>query len=531
MAGKVDDVSMEVDAPMPIGSLDVSMSDEAYKETMLTPLTPFNILPPLTNNAPAELVEENVMFCRPCYEQYYQKLRSISFSKIHQCIVTGSPGIGKSFFYLYVAQRLLEDEELNVKRVLMTNLSIHPEGLLVWQRQENGEIFKSDINFLLDTIKECQMDKNTWLLMDGPNKNDGYWKLPTLKLGFNVWFLSPNMGLINSLEKSWTKRLYMPLWSRDEIILANRIYQVPPDELMTRYNFFGGVARWVFDTEQEARRNSVQEAAYSSSFFKDIDNIGANNIFLDTQSHHLFVIEALSMESFEVQFASSEIEDITIAAAEKKTSRNLVEFIHAATGIKVLSNIRGRLFERYAHRILTLPGQKFKCKVFGNKEESEFELGNVQVCQYRIIKDDDGKSLIQFDSEGDAEMMYSIPISRTQGAFDSFLRNMFFQITVNTGHDIKIGFIEKCLELRGKMDQNSKPEVPIYDCIELWFVVPDDLFDNFSTKRPFKVAGRTVKVGDGNAPVWLNKLQQGVISIPISSKICDTLQKLQKIHD
>jgi hypothetical protein len=300
---------------------------------------------------------------------------------------------------------------------------------------------------------------------------------------------------------------------------------------MTRYNFFGGVARWVFDTEQEARRNSVQEAAYSSSFFKDIDNIGANNIFLDTQSHHLFVIEALSMESFEVQFASSEIEDITIAAAEKKTSRNLVEFIHAATGIKVLSNIRGRLFERYAHRILTLPGQKFKCKVFGNKEESEFELGNVQVCQYRIIKDDDGKSLIQFDSEGDAEMMYSIPISRTQGAFDSFLRNMFFQITVNTCHDIKIGFIEKCLELRGKMDQNSTPEVPIYDCIELWFVVPDDLFDNFSTKRPFKVAGRTVKVGDGNAPVWLNKLQQGVISIPISSKICDTLQKLQKIHD
>ncbi len=81
------------------------------------------------------------------------------------------------------------------------------------------------------------------------------------------------------------------------------------------------------------------------------------------------------------------------------------------------------------------------------------------------------------------------------------------------------------------MDQSSKPEVPIYDCIELWFVVPDDLFDHFSTKRPFKLAGCTVKVGGENAPVWLNKIQQGVISIPISSKICDTLQKLQKIHN
>ncbi len=128
MVGKADDVSMEVDAPMPIGSLDVFMSDEAYKESMLIPLIPVKKLPTLTNDAPAELVEENVMFCRPCYEQYYQKLKSISFSKIHRCIVTGSPGIGKSFFYLYVAQRLLEDEELNVKRVLMTNLSNPPEG-------------------------------------------------------------------------------------------------------------------------------------------------------------------------------------------------------------------------------------------------------------------------------------------------------------------------------------------------------------------------------------------------------------------
>ncbi len=151
--------------------------------------------------------------------------------------------------------------------------------------------------------------------------------------------------------------------------------------------------------------------------------------------------------------------------------------------------------------------------------------------QYRIIKNDDGKPLIQFDRECDAEMMYSIPISSTQGAFDSFLRNMFFQKTVNTGHDIKIGFIEKCLELRGKTDQNGKPEVPVYDRIELWFVVPDYLFDSFSTKRPFKVKGRTVKVGSGNALVWLHNIQQGVISIPISSKICDTLQKLQKIHD
>jgi hypothetical protein len=136
MAGEADDDSMEeVDAPMmPSSSLDVSMSDEAYKETMLIPLIPVKKLPPLTNDAHAELVKKNVMFCRPCYEPYYQKIRSLFFSEISQCIVTGSQGIGKSFFYLYVAQRLLKDEELNVKRVFMTNLSYPPEGLLVWER-------------------------------------------------------------------------------------------------------------------------------------------------------------------------------------------------------------------------------------------------------------------------------------------------------------------------------------------------------------------------------------------------------------
>ncbi len=58
------------------------------------------------------------------------------------------------------------------------------------------------------------------------------------------------------------------------------------------------------------------------------------------------------------------------------------------------------------HRILTLPGQKFKCEVIrNNKEESEFELGNVQVCQYQIIKSDGRKSLIHFVGKGDLEMI------------------------------------------------------------------------------------------------------------------------------
>ncbi len=81
------------------------------------------------------------------------------------------------------------------------------------------------------------------------------------------------------------------------------------------------------------------------------------------------------MESFEVQFASSEIEGITITASEKK-ARNLLEFIHATAGIKESSNIRGRLFKRYAHQFLTLPSQKFKCKVVGNKEYASMSLPN-----------------------------------------------------------------------------------------------------------------------------------------------------------
>ncbi len=182
MASKADDDSMELDALiLPSSSLDVSMSNEAYEETMLIPLIPFKKLPPLTNNATAKLVKKNVMFCQPCYEQYYQKLKSISFSEIHRCIVTGSPGISSSFFYLYVAQRLLKDEELNVKRVLMTNLSNPPKGLLVWEKTDNGEIkesFQPDMASIIKTINDFEMDENTWMLMDGPNKNDSYLRFP-----------------------------------------------------------------------------------------------------------------------------------------------------------------------------------------------------------------------------------------------------------------------------------------------------------------------------------------------------------------
>jgi hypothetical protein len=48
--------------------------------------------------------------------------------------------------------------------------------------------------------------------------------------------------------------------------------------------------------------------------------------------------------------------------------------------------------------------------------------------------------------------------------------------------------MEKCLELQGKMDQNSKPEVPVYDRDKVWFVVPDDLFDSLGIFSRFQDA-------------------------------------------
>jgi hypothetical protein len=68
MAANSDNICMKDDAPiMSSSSLYVSVSVEANKEAMLTPLIPVEKRPPLTNNVLEILAKNIVIFSRPCY--------------------------------------------------------------------------------------------------------------------------------------------------------------------------------------------------------------------------------------------------------------------------------------------------------------------------------------------------------------------------------------------------------------------------------------------------------------------------------
>jgi DNA replication protein DnaC len=46
-----------------------------------------------------------------CYYQYYQEVIAQAEQGNRLFILTGSPGIGKSFFYMYFAMKLIEEKK------------------------------------------------------------------------------------------------------------------------------------------------------------------------------------------------------------------------------------------------------------------------------------------------------------------------------------------------------------------------------------------------------------------------------------
>jgi hypothetical protein len=78
-----------------ITEVDPNISDDDLKFFFMHLLDP---LPPLTNALPEKVTEKNGFMIRPCYSAYFDEILQQVSQKIKLFVITGSPGIGKSFF-------------------------------------------------------------------------------------------------------------------------------------------------------------------------------------------------------------------------------------------------------------------------------------------------------------------------------------------------------------------------------------------------------------------------------------------------
>ena len=190
-------------------------------------------------------------YVRNCYSEYYKTIASLFNGTARDSIqkdyltVTGTPGIGKSIFYIYFFQRWMRE---NPRSVLVTAAFTRDRML------KSCRVFRNSLSEPVKRSTIPDIDGALYLYDGAPDVEPDEAKM--------VCFTSPNISWLDSIDHAPDhKVLFMPPWTLDElqeaVYLLDRQFfpKIPIMEdrlalVAERFNTVGGSARYCLQFEE-----------------------------------------------------------------------------------------------------------------------------------------------------------------------------------------------------------------------------------------------------------------------------------------
>ena len=473
-----------------------SLENEAIKHKISTFINSLNSID--TNKQVLELpllpgdVNKTSIYKRECYN--YLRSFILNNNLHNRFLITGNPGIGKTYF-----GRLMLVELLKIgKKVLFDSkdctLYIDPNGNTYRVNSYEYKLFAQA--------------KDTWCIIDGrPPQISHDWSA-----GKFIMVSSPQRDIIKDFDKPRCKTFYMPTWDEDELLECwKSLYksEITEETIKRKFNLCGGIPRWIFDSEMDSEKIRKMIVSASESIDSCILDYQAKLFFGHEFSHKIIHIHT-NLEDTEnpytdsiCLFASKFAGNKCIDHLKRHNKEKLRTFILSARNIKEMGALRGQLFELLSHEILCRGGRFLTRKLTDRGTEpavlKEFESDLEERIFWSV---DEIKHDIQQGRKN-----YYRPNSDTFESIDSYIYpNKMFQITVSRGHDVKQDGLRAIKEI---LDEDSE--------INIYFVLPKDIFENFKTKQPYK------NKGDGKRfDTWINNIVQYALCIDLD-KYCGEL--------
>eukprot|EP01106_Pelomyxa_sp_JSP_P007212 TRINITY_DN218_c0_g1_i5.p1 TRINITY_DN218_c0_g1~~TRINITY_DN218_c0_g1_i5.p1 ORF type:complete len:697 (-),score=68.39 TRINITY_DN218_c0_g1_i5:53-2143(-) len=403
-------------------------------------------------------------------------------------LITGTPGTGKTWFTYYLLKQWASSGH---GVILQTRMSDKTSVRTIY--------FGSD-----GSVSETCKIVLPWAF----SKGDRYICDSVIPYRWHpgpvVLATSPDFSIFHE----WIKQsrhpttVYMPLWSKNEAESCRVKFfpqvsaELParlqiPGRPKGRFEVFGGVARFLFGTEDKVASGLVSlEGAISSSDARNLFDLVTKSVpGTETKkpSHKLLTLDTSEdLGSATYKFASTYVKDKVCQRLFNVQQYDTLLFVRNLSGSSVAGGIRGELFEPIAHQFL-LRGGNWKIKQAhiigaGEREDSrKSTLLNFPKPLESKFQNQDLSDLASLADLGSPKCVYYKPEFHELGAVDSFaiLRDTneldLFQITVSIKHPVKRKYLMKVINKATLLNGGKA-----FSRIRLYFAVPDDVFPEFS---------------------------------------------------
>lgn len=300
---------------------------------------------------------------------------------------------------------------------------------------------------------------------------------------------------------------YLPVWTWDEIDSCRELlYNTDPlrsrEAVREAFTRWGGIPRFVLEKlNDRAAQLSLNAAVAVTDSAKLEVAVGSIDSAGELSHKLLHIIVEKPYVNFHVSFGTQHIADEVTQRLATERGAALEHLLRTATN-PVMADIRGTLFEGYAHRRLAQGGVFKVRELFQDSKlgaETELALPPSRLCAISKMEE------IDTFQDGD----YLKPSVSNFPAVDSIrLPDIWFQMTVSRSHPVKHALVRTILD---HFSGN----------VRLYFVVPPDIFDDFKWQPIVNLGG-----GQPSAvPSFMNRVSQHVLRLPLGGSMARRSRK------
>ncbi|KXZ47445.1 hypothetical protein GPECTOR_35g883 [Gonium pectorale] len=419
------------------------------------------------------------VYIRPCYKPLFEELTT---SSAKDTIITGTPGIGKSYFFYYLLAELVALPE--PPPYILWEHSTAPGEMRCYDHL-TGEVRRGNRQSFADQLQ----DPKAWYISEGIP--------PTLLSRAHILLIaSPSRSRTQEMLKSGAYELFMPLWSLKELLECRaKVYDgsVGEDLAVCLYEHYGGVARYVLGVPSTSTKESAHlddllqpltRALGASNLTQVQSGIGALEVGPEASHRVLHIVTKDDFKLSHLDFASSWVADAVIARATEEDFNRLASLGGSFTVVPIHLNTLAR-----------------------DKALEELSLPD---CTVRRFKD-----VAEISVAGFPEDVYFKPVKTNFPTVDSLLRVgktlYLFQVTVSSSKTVSARALTDLYKSLGAKVEELE--------LCLYYVVHPDNFESFKLRadtgsslldKRQPLAARThVYILKGDAEARLRQQQTG----------------------